>query len=53
MECGTERSLPIADTCFVVSWEKRSEIGQGKPGPVTKKLQKGFAQLTKTEGVKL
>ncbi len=28
-------------------------IGQGKPGPVTKRLQKGFAQLTKTEGVRI
>ena len=27
-------------------------IGNGKPGPVTKKLQQGFRQLTKTEGVR-
>ena len=27
-------------------------IGAGKPGPVTKKLQQGFRQLTKTEGVR-
>jgi len=27
-------------------------IGSGKPGPVTKKLQQGFRQLTKTEGVR-
>jgi len=27
-------------------------IGTGKPGPVTKKLQQGFRQLTKTEGVR-
>ena len=27
-------------------------IGSGSPGPVTKKLQQGFRQLTKTEGVK-
>ncbi len=27
-------------------------IGGGKPGPVTRKLQQGFRQLTKTEGVR-
>ena len=27
-------------------------IGSGKPGPVTKKLQQGFRQLTKTAGVR-
>ncbi|MBI2093315.1 MAG: branched-chain-amino-acid transaminase [Candidatus Omnitrophica bacterium] len=27
-------------------------IGQGKPGPVTKKLQKAFRELTKTQGVR-
>jgi branched-chain amino acid aminotransferase len=27
-------------------------IGSGQPGPVTKKLQQGFRQLTKTEGVR-
>ena len=27
-------------------------IGQGKPGPITKKLQTAFRQLTKTEGVR-
>ena len=27
-------------------------IGAGKPGPVTKKLQQGFRQLTKSEGVR-
>ena len=27
-------------------------IGAGRPGPVTKKLQQGFRQLTKTEGVR-
>jgi len=27
-------------------------VGTGKPGPVTKKLQQGFRQLTKTEGVR-
>ncbi len=27
-------------------------IGSGTPGPVTKKLQQGFRQLTKTEGVR-
>ena len=27
-------------------------VGNGKPGPVTKKLQQNFRQLTKTEGVR-
>ena len=27
-------------------------IGAGRPGPVTKKLQQGFRQLTKTEGIR-
>ncbi|MBI3320911.1 MAG: branched-chain-amino-acid transaminase [Candidatus Omnitrophica bacterium] len=27
-------------------------IGKGSPGPVTKRLQQGFRQLTKTEGVR-
>ena len=27
-------------------------IGRGTPGPITKKLQQGFRQLTKTEGVR-
>lgn len=27
-------------------------IGKGSPGPITKKLQAGFRQLTKTEGVR-
>lgn len=27
-------------------------IGSGKPGPITRKLQQAFRQLTKTEGVR-
>ena len=27
-------------------------IGSGRPGPATKRLQAGFRQLTKTEGVR-
>jgi hypothetical protein len=28
-------------------------IGKSVPGPFTKKLQKGFSELTKTQGVRV
>jgi len=60
-ELLTRHDLFNADECFltgtaaeivpVVKIDGRV-IGTGKPGPVTKKLQQGFRQLTKTEGVR-
>ena len=57
----TRHDLFNADECFltgtaaeivpVVKIDGRV-IGTGRPGPVTKKLQIGFKQLTKTEGVR-
>ena len=60
-ELLTRHDLFNAEECFltgtaaeivpVVRIDGRT-IGSGKPGPVTKRLQKAFTQLTKTEGVK-
>jgi branched-chain amino acid aminotransferase len=60
-ELLTRHDLFNADECFltgtaaeivpVVKIDGRM-IGSGKPGPMTKKLQAGFHQLTKTEGTR-
>lgn len=60
-ELLTRHDLFNADECFltgtaaeivpVVKIDGRV-IGSGKPGPVTKRLQTAFRQLTKTEGVR-
>ncbi len=60
-ELLTRHDLFNANECFltgtaaeivpVVTIDGRT-IGSGKPGPVTKKLQQSFKQLTKTQGVR-
>lgn len=60
-ELLTRHDLFNADECFltgtaaeivpVVRIDGRT-IGGGTPGPVTKRLQRGFRQLTKTEGIR-
>src|SRR3989338_1624054 len=60
-EMLTRHDLFNADECFltgtaaeiipVVKIDGRT-VGTGKPGPVTKKLQAAFRQLTKTDGVR-
>ncbi len=60
-ELLTRHDLYNAEECFltgtaaeivpVVKIDGR-EIGAGKPGPVTKRLQQAFHRLTKTEGIR-
>ena len=60
-ELLTRHDLFNAQECFltgtaaeivpVVTIDGRT-IGRGTPGPVTKRLQQGFRQLTKTEGIR-